>query len=35
MPHFEVKTSSDGEQLVVSLSGECDLTVREDRKSVV
>ena len=35
MPNFEVKTSIDGEQLVVSLSGECDLTVRDELASAL
>lgn len=35
MPNFEAKTSSDGECLVVMLSGECDLTVRAELASLL
>jgi anti-anti-sigma factor len=30
MPNFTAKTSSDGDQLVVTLSGECDLSVQPE-----
>jgi anti-anti-sigma factor len=35
MPNFEVKTSSEGGRLVVTLSGECDLTAREEFASAL
>ena len=35
MPNFEASTSSDGARLVVSLSGECDFTVREELASAL
>ena len=30
MPNFEAKTSTDGDWLVVALSGECDLAVQAE-----
>ena len=35
MPTFEVKTSNEGEWLVVTLSGECDLTARAEFASAL
>jgi anti-sigma B factor antagonist len=35
MPNFDVKTSSDGDWLVVTLSGECDLSVQAELASAL
>lgn len=35
MPQFEVRTSAESDRVVVSLSGECDLMVRDEVTSAL